>query len=451
MQEAVILLRTTLMVFKSASKRMNFLFLLQLHQIKSSILSQLKYTCLKERLMQTKDLKLTKKKEKYFTYLLVIAILLIASTLRSPITSVSPLIPTIREDLLASNVLIGTITTLPFIAFGIFSPFIPWLAGKWGMERTLLLAMTILAISVFMRTFAGVPLLLVGTLLTGGAIAAGNVLMPGLIQSNFPQKIGLMTGIYSVCMNFFGALASGIAVPLADLPIMSWRSSLQIWSSIATLAVLVLFLRRPGMSFQRHNFETKVNKNFRGMLRSKTAWAVTLFMGFQSFIPYSLFTWLPDIAIANGYSQTEAGWLVALCQLGLIPTTFILPILAAKVNDQRIYACLSGLIFFIGIFGIRFLDSTYIPLFVFIAGVAAGATFSLAMMFFVLRTTTARQASQLSGMAQTIGYLISACGPVTLGLIADVFASWNASLNILLLVSIGIVGTGFLAGKNTKI
>lgn len=401
--------------------------------------------------MNTNGITMTRRKEKYFTLLLIMAVLLIASTLRSPITSVGPLIPFIREDLMAPNALIGTINTLPLIAFGLFSPFIPGIARKVGMEKMLLAAMLVLSISVLMRSFAGIPLLLVSTLLIGAAIAVGNVLMPGIIKLSFPYRIGFMTGIYSVCMNVFGALASGIAVPLTDIAFMSWRESLQTWSIISAVAVIVLIMRLPVMSLNQLKPGKVEPQNKSRLLKSKTAWGVTLFMGFQSFIPYSLFTWLPDILMTKGYSETEAGWLIALYQVGLIPTTFVAPIVADKVKDQRMYAFLAGIIFFIGIFGIRFLDDAYIPLFLLIAGIAAGTTFSLAMMFFVLRTNTVSESANLSGMAQSFGYLIAATGPIMLGLVADVSESWNAPLNILLLVSLGIAAAGLVAGKDTKI
>lgn len=397
------------------------------------------------------QVKLSKKKEKYYTFLLIMTILLIASTLRSPITSVGPLIPFIREELTAPNALIGVINTLPLLAFAVFSPFIPGVARKFGMEKVLLAAMILLSMSILMRSFGGIPLLLISTLLIGISIAVGNVLMPGLIKLSFPYRMGFMTGIYSVCMNVFGALAAGIAVPLTSLDLVSWRESLQTWGIISLVAVIVLLLRLPVISLDRLKPGTVENQSKKGLLKSKTAWAVTLFMGFQSFIPYSLFTWLPDILISKGYSETEAGWLIALYQVGLIPTTFLAPIAAGRIKDQRLYACLAGGIFFIGIFGIRFFNEMYIPLFLFIAGIAAGITFSLAMMFFVLRTNTISESANLSGMAQSFGYFIAAIGPISLGLIADTFESWNAPLNILLVVSLGIIAAGLIAGKDTKI
>lgn len=115
--------------------------------------------------MNHNDAGITLEKEKYYTVLLIVAVLLVASTLRSPITSVGPLIPYIREDLTAPNALIGTINTLPLLAFGLFSPFVSVIARKFGIEKTLLSAMILLSVSVLMRSMAGLPLLLAGTFL----------------------------------------------------------------------------------------------------------------------------------------------------------------------------------------------------------------------------------------------------------------------------------------------
>ena len=183
--------------------------------------------------------------KRYYIVLLLLAILLIAATLRSPITSVGPLIPLFRGELEASNAMIGLVNTLPLLAFGLFSPFVPRISGKLGMEITLLIAMVFLSIGVFIRANGGMELLLFGTILTGMAIAVGNILMPGLIKSTFPYRMGLMTGVYSVSMNAFGALASGISVPIASISGFDWRQAMQIWSFLSLAAVIVLLLRLP--------------------------------------------------------------------------------------------------------------------------------------------------------------------------------------------------------------
>ncbi|SDJ13890.1 CynX/NimT family MFS transporter [Natribacillus halophilus] len=357
-----------------------------------------------------------------------------------------------REELQVSNALIGLVNTLPLIAFGLFSPFVPILSKRMGMEKTLLIAMFILSIGIFIRSLGGISILLFGTLLVGIAIAVGNVLMPGLIKLSFPYRIGLMTGIYSVSMNLFGALASGISVPLADLELLDWRNSMQIWSILSFSAVIILLLRLPAIISSNKKVPGEVKSHPQNNLfKSKIAWAVTIYMGLQFLIPYSLFTWLPDILLEKGFNQEEAGWLIAVFQIGLIPANFIIPIIASKLNNQRVLAFISGLIFFFGLVGIALISSQLINVFLLLAGVGAGTTFSLTMMFFVLRTNTVAESSQLSSMAQSIGYILAACGPIFLGVIAEWFHGWTAPLVILMVVSLLIAFFGTIAGKNETV
>jgi len=390
--------------------------------------------------------------KKYYLFLLLSAILLVAATLRSPMTSVGPLIPLYRGDLEASNGMGGLVNTLPLITFGLFSPFIPKISRKHGMEMTLLIAMVVLSICTFIRASGGIELLLFGTLLMGMAIAVGNILMPGLIKSSFPYRIGLMTGLYSVSMNLFGALASGISVPIASISGLDWRNAMQIWSFLSLLAVVVLLLRLPiSYSGRKKGFAEVKSQPSKAIFKSKIAWAVTFFMDLQSLIPNSLFTWLPEISLIKGFNESEAGWLIAICQASLIPATFIAPILADRMQNQRLLGISSGLLFFFGLAGIAFSSSYIIIGFLALTGVGAGAAFSLSMMFFVLRTNTTMESAQLSGMAQSIGYIIAATGPLFLGIIADITGGWAVPFIILMAAALCIAFLGDIAGKDRKV
>ncbi|WP_148449136.1 CynX/NimT family MFS transporter, partial [Paenibacillus ihuae] len=147
-------------------------------------------------------------------FLLVLGILFVAAALRAPFTSVGPLLGLIRDDLGLTNTLAGFITTLPLLAFALLSPFAPQLARRYGLGNILLLAMLALSIGILLRSAAGVVTFFTGTALIGLAIAACNVLLPGLIKGRFPARIGLMTGMYTVSMNLCAAAASGFSVPL---------------------------------------------------------------------------------------------------------------------------------------------------------------------------------------------------------------------------------------------
>lgn len=185
---------------------------------------------------------------------------------------------------------------------------------------------------------------------------------------------------------------------------------------------------------------------------SPLAWAVTFYMGLQSLIPYTLFAWLPAILVDKGFGETEAGWLLTIYQFGLLPTTFIAPLIAYRFSDQRALGVSSGLMFAAGLLGVLLTPVHWLIIpFLILTGIGAGTTFSLAMMFFVLRSNSVEQSAQLSGMAQSVGYVLAATGPLLLGMLAEFTGSWSPSMMVLIAVSFMIAGFGYFAGSNKTV
>lgn len=379
-------------------------------------------------------------------WLLIIGIILIAANLRAPLTSIGAVISSIRVDLNMSHAVVGAITTLPLLAFAILSPFAPKVARKISMERTVFLALVILAIGLVLRSSFGTGALFTGTLFIGVAIAFGNVLLPGITKLKFPFKIGIMTGVYSVFMNIFGALASGLSVPLSTIGQLGWKGSLAFWSLPAFLAILVWIPQLNKVKTTNNN-ETAEPKKTTSIWRSPLAWSITLFMGLQSLIFYTSITWLPEMLQEIGYSSSAAGWLLFLMQFTLIPITFIIPLVAERMDNQKILAATTAILFFMGIGGVLLGQKALIPISVIFIGAGAGMAFSLSMMFFSLRTSSAVEAADMSGMAQSVGYLLAAVGPMLVGALHDMTGSWTTPLLMLLGVAVIIFIAGIQAGK----
>lgn len=375
-------------------------------------------------------------------FFLIAGILLIGANLRVPLTSVGALIPHIREDLGINNTLAGSVTTLPLLAFAFLSPFAPQLARRFGIERTLGFAMAVLLFGIVLRSSAGVNALFMGTMLIGLAIAIGNVLIPAVVKLKFPLKVGLITGIYAVAMNIFGALGSGVSVPIANVGI-GWKGSLAIWGLLTAVTLLLWF---PQMSESKAATAPSQQQGS-SLWRSPLAWQVTLFMGCQSLIYYTLITWLPDIFGAKGYSESTAGWLVFLMQVALIPVTFIVPFVAERFKNQVGMAAIVAAGFIIGISGLLLPASGFDVVGVILLGAAGGGSFGLSMMFFTLRTQTPRQAAELSGMAQSAGYLFAASGPVLVGALQDISGNWVVPIGMLLAVALIVLINGVAAGR----
>lgn len=390
------------------------------------------------------------KQYKSASWALLIGIILIGSNLRAPLTSVGSLMSFIRDDLGLSNALAGSITTLPLLAFALLSPFAPKIANRIGMEWTIFLSLILLTVGLVVRSFFGVSLLFVGTVLIGLAIAIGNVLLPGLIKMNYPLRIGLMTGIYAVFMNLFGALASGLSVPISSISGIGWKGSLAFWGILSIVALLV-WIPQLRKSVDSPKAAERQEKEKHNIWKSPLAWYITVFMGMQSLVFYTLITWLPEILLAHGYGSSAAGWMLSLMQFSLIPITFIVPLIAEKMSNQKLLAGITGALFFIGIVGLIAGNAVFIPVSIILLGIGAGSAFSLSMMFFSLRTTSGQQASEMSGMAQSFGYLMAATGPVLFGALHDISNSWIIPLIVLGVVAGIIFVCGLQAGKNRTI
>ncbi|HEY3992136.1 MAG TPA: MFS transporter [Ktedonobacteraceae bacterium] len=385
------------------------------------------------------------------TTLLVTGIILLTLNLRACITGVGPLVGAIRGATGLSGTLAGLLTTLPLIAFGAVSPLAPRLSRKWGIESMLLVSMVGLACGVLLRSLPALSLLFLGTALMGAAIAISNVLLPSLIKRDFPRQVGLMTAIYSTLVSASGALADGVSIPLAQNAGLGWRGSLAFWALPAGLtALLWLPLLRPSARASERA-QTTSTYVVRGVWRSPLAWQVTLYMGLQSWTFYIVVAWFPAIFESHGLSPANAGWLLSLLQLSGVFGSFIVPQIAGRMRSQRVLVVSTILLALIAYAGILSGAFGLIILWCLLLGLAQGAYLGLALLFFILRTPDARSAAELSGMAQSIGYLLAATGPLLFGWLHDITNTWTFPLLALSAVTLVLLGVGIGAGRNVMV
>jgi MFS transporter, CP family, cyanate transporter len=382
------------------------------------------------------------------SFLLVLGIVLLAANLRPALTGVAPLIGQIRADTGISNGVAGLLTTLPLLAFGLLSPIAPRVARLFGMERMLLASLLVLAAGILLRWAGAVEALFLGTVVLGAAIAVANVLLPSLVKREFPEHAGLMTSVYTTSLGISAALAAGVSVPLAQL--VSWRGALAVWVLPALLAG-VAWLPQLFRSDHPADPSARSAPGVRDLWRSSLAWQVTLFMGLQSLSYYVTLTWLPEILQAEGMSAARAGWMLGLSQAVAIVTMFLAPMIAERRPSQRgvvgVAVGMSGL----GVLGLLVAGSTASTLWVVLLGLGQGASFSLALTFFALRAPDPGHAAALSGMAQSVGYLLAAGGPFLFGVLRDVTGAWKVPLVLLLTVTICLLIAGIGAARDAHV
>jgi len=378
----------------------------------------------------------------------VLGIVLLAANLRPALTGVAPLIGQIRADTGISNGVAGLLTTLPLLAFGLLSPIAPRAARRFGMERVLLACLLVLTAGILLR-WAGAALFL-GTVVLGAAIAVANVLLPSLVKREFPEHAGPMTSVYSSSLGISAALAAGVSVPLAQLDGISWRGALAVWALPALLAG-VAWLPQLGRSDRPADQSARRSPGVRDLWRSPLAWQVTLFMGLQSLAYYVTLTWLPEILHAEGMSATRAGWMLGLSQAVAIVTMFLAPMIAGRRPSQRGVVVVAVGMSGVGALGLLVAGSTAGILWVVLLGLGQGASFSLALTFFALRAPDPGHAAALSGMAQSVGYLLAAGGPFLFGVLRDVTGAWKVPLALLLTVTLCLLIAGLGAARDAHV
>lgn len=377
--------------------------------------------------------------QRHQTALLLVGIVVLAAGLRAPITGVGPLIGTIRHDVGIGGGLAGVLTTLPVLAFGLVSPLAPALARRLGIERSLGLALAGLLVAIVVRSIPTIGTLFAGTMLLGAAIAIANVLLPSLVKRDFPYRVGAITSLYVSTMNVGAATASGIAVPVADVAPGGWRTAIGCW---AGLVLVALVLWSPQLRLR-----TVITENRSALpWRSRLAWAVTLFMGLQSFAFYVVVSWLPTILTSHGTGRSAAGWELFVFQVVALVSVFSTPTLIRRLPDQRWLTATWSALTALSFAGLLVAPSAAL-LWVVLGGLASGASLVLALSFFGLRTTDSAQAAALSGMAQSVGYLLAATGPVLIGVVHDSVGGWRLPLSLLTAVAIVQLLLGYRAGR----
>lgn len=379
----------------------------------------------------------------------LLSMILVAANLRLPITIIPPLLSTIEKDLGIPKSLAGLITSIPLITFAILSPVIVKVAKKLGNELTIFVFFILLIAGSYLRIIPTVWALMLGTFLAGVGIDSGNVLVPALIKDHLPHQIPLGTSLYTMSMLLIGAIGTALSGVLITK--VSLQSTLAILSVVAIVA-LVFWI--PNLRYNHRettkNFE---QKQYRSVWNQNLGWLITAFFGLQSIVYYSFVTWLPSILQNHGISTIFASNLLTLLQLSGLPCSFIVPFLSIRKNGLRNLLIMLFVGYAIAPLGylISTSNAVYLTIITIVTGFGSGLAFNMAVVFFTEKTTNPTQTAEVSGMAQSAGYLLAAVGPVLFGFIENVSGSWNMIILILVALSTLLALSGLLVARHKPI
>ena len=379
-------------------------------------------------------------------FLLGASLVLIAFNLRPVFSSASALLPEIVRTYGLTPLGASLLTTLPVICLGAFSPLAPRLAQRIGAERTLLGVLAFLAIGTAMRGLTSIPLLFIGTAVAGACIAIGNVLLPGLVKRDFADRTALMTGFYTMALCAGAAAGAGFTLPierqLGGLP----AEALGAWGLPAAI-VFLLWLPQTLRSRRIKHSGFRVE----GLLKDRLAWQVTLFMGLQSALAYCVFGWLVPIMRERGLDGVTAGAIVSVSVMVQAAACLVIPHIAVRRRDQSLVnvvliVCAVG-----ALLGLLFAPLSTVWFWAVLQGIGQGGLIAVAMTVIVLRSPDAHVAAHLSGMAQCVGYLLAAIGPLIVGLLHSWTGGFQASAVLFILLGLGAAFFGWGAGRSLHV
>ncbi|MCJ2137937.1 MFS transporter [Methylobacterium sp. J-026] len=376
--------------------------------------------------------------------LLALALMLVAFNLRPALSSVGPLLATIRDGTGLGAGGAAILTTLPVLCLGIACALAAPLIRRIGPDLAVLLGSTILAAGLALRGLGGLVPLFAGTALAAIGIGLDNVLLPALVKRDFAASGGLMTGLYTMTLCLGAAAGAGASVPVEHALGGGWPSALAVW---ALPALVSAFLWIP---FARRTHASAAPSAGR-LLRNPLAWWVTGFMGLQSSLAYILFGWLPLLLQGRGLSPLEAGLYASLTTLVQAPGALLTAMLAARARDQRGWivaiAGLTAAAFLALAFGSA---SLRIPA-ACALGFGIGGCFGLGLTLIVLRAADAASAAGLSAMAQGIGYAGACLGPLAFGLAHEATGGWAVPGTLFVGIATAAILFGLAAGRDRKV
>ncbi|GAF56156.1 LOW QUALITY PROTEIN: cyanate MFS transporter [Psychrobacter sp. JCM 18901] len=383
-----------------------------------------------------------------FTFWLVLcAMILLATNMRAPIVALGSIAPVVKDALDISEFQIGWLGAVPMLSFAVGALISPAIGKRFGLENTLI-AIGLLTVGMIIRT--AIPTwsgFLIGTLLLTLAIGFANTLAAPVIKQRTPQHIPLITGLFSLTMTTAAGIVAGVVLPLSEQ--VGWQWALGGWTILGVFAFVIwLFLRvRLGSSNHQAVIPAALGSSEISMWRTTFAWQIAIFMGLQSLLFYTVASFLPSIWVSKGLSAVSAGQMGSVFQFMAPVSILSLTWLVNRGRPIQALAVFAAVLNVVGILGVSYLSTDLAWLWSGMMGMGCSAIFTLSMMLFSMRTYTTNQASELSGMAQAVGYVIAFFWPIGTGWLHETTGSWSVPLFIMLILMIVNVVIAWLVSR----
>ncbi|QIQ05437.1 CynX/NimT family MFS transporter [Streptomyces liangshanensis] len=389
----------------------------------------------------------------WVTPLVVAGLVLAALNLRPAITSLGPLLEDVRGGLHMSGTVAGVLTSVPPFCFAVFGFTAPRLARRFGPGAVICAGMAAITAGLLIRPFtSGTPAFLAASALALMGIAVGNVLMPVIVKRYFPDRVGTMTGLYSMALALGTAFAAAATVPMTEALGGSWRVGLGVWAVLAALAVppWVVLVRDRSAAAAASPAGGALGAGGTSLLRSRTAWALACYFGIQASGAYITMGWMPTVFRDAGLSASTAGLLLAVTMVMGVPLAFVIPRLATRLRNQGPIAVVLGLCGLAAFAGLHLAPASGAWLWAVLLGIS-NCSFPLALTMIGMRSRTGAGVVRLSAFAQSTGYLMSIPGPLLIGVLHQSTGGWGLPLALMAGFLVPQMVAGVVAGRDRTI
>ncbi|MDV6377104.1 MFS transporter [Sporosarcina sp. GW1-11] len=379
--------------------------------------------------------------------LLLVAIFMVSLNLRPAITSIGPMLDSIRDDLALSNTQVSLLTVIPVICMGVFAMLAPVLNQSIGLNKTMYLMLLILAVATGIRLIThSFSVLLLSALAVGIAIAVMGPLLSALIKQYFPMHVAIVVGIYSFGMGMGATLSTGLTAVFYEASDSSYAFALAVWSVLAILGIIAwrISAKNPLEVKQQKESGAKIGVN---PWRNRKAWSFLVFFGLQSALFFAVLTWLVPIAVTNGMTLLQGGTLLSMMTVIQIFMNIGFPIALQRFNSRT-----PALVFILilGILSVALMWSSHPWIFsagVVLMGIPLGGLFPICLLMPMDATNTAEETNAWTAMMQTGGFIIGGILPLFIAMLYDYTANHHVTLFVLLLLFLAMLVLALRIGK----
>ncbi|WP_069739694.1 MULTISPECIES: MFS transporter [unclassified Streptomyces] len=387
--------------------------------------------------------------------LIAVGLVLAALNLRPAITSLGALLEEVREGLHMSGSVAGVLTSVPPLCFAVFGVMAPRLARRFGAGAVVCAGMAAIAVGLVVRPYIGSTAgFLAASALALMGIAVSNILMPVIVKRWFPDRVGTMTGLYSMALALGTALAAALTVPVTGALGGNWQTGLVVWAVLAVVAVLPWIVlvrdRTPAPGRPEPVAANAAEAPALKITRSRTAWGLACFFGLQATAAYITMGWMPQIFRDAGVSAGTAGLLLAVTMAMGVPLAFVIPRVASRLRNQGPIVVVLGLCGLIGYSGLYLAPAAGAWAWALLLGVA-NCAFPLALTMIGMRARSGAGVVRLSAFAQSTGYLLSIPGPLLVGVLYQHSGGWGLPIALMAGLMIPQMVAGILAGRDRTI